>query len=45
MAMEAAVEGVMEDHARAGFPVYVMRDGKVVKIEPEELRRRYLKNE
>jgi hypothetical protein len=45
LAMEAAVEGVMEDHARAGFPVYVMRDGKVVKIEPEELRRRYLKTE
>lgn len=45
MAMEAAIEGVMEDHAREGLPVFVLEDGKIVKIEPEELRRRYLKNE
>jgi hypothetical protein len=38
MALEAAVEGVMEEHARTGYPVYVMRDGKVVEISAEELR-------
>ena len=38
MALEAAVEGVMEEHARAGQPVYVMRDGKVVEISAKELR-------
>jgi hypothetical protein len=38
MALEAAVEGVMEEHARAGRPVYVMRDGNVVEITAEELR-------
>jgi hypothetical protein len=38
MALEAAVEGAMEEHARTGYPVYVMRDGKVVEISSEELR-------
>ena len=38
MALEAAVEGAMEEHARAGLPVYVMRDGKVVEISAQELR-------
>jgi hypothetical protein len=41
MALEAAVEEVMESHARTGHPVYVMRDGKVVEISAEELRTRY----
>jgi hypothetical protein len=38
MALEAAVEKVMEEHAREGLPLYVLRDGKVVKVAPEELR-------
>ena len=38
MALEAAVEKVMEEHAREGLPIYVLRDGKVVKVAPEELR-------
>jgi hypothetical protein len=41
MALEAAVEGVMEEHARAGRPVYVMRDDKLVEISAEELRKLY----
>ena len=41
MALEAAVEGVMEEHARDGFPVYVMRDGEIIEISAEELRTRY----
>jgi hypothetical protein len=38
MALEAAVEKVMEEHAREGLPIYVLRDGKVVKVAPEGLR-------
>jgi hypothetical protein len=38
MALEAAVEKVMEEHAREGLPIYVLRDGKVIKVAPEELR-------
>lgn len=41
LALKAAVERAMEEHAREGFPVYVWRDGKVVEISPEELRTRY----
>jgi hypothetical protein len=41
MALEAAVEGVMEEHARAGRSVFVMRDGNVVEISAEELRTLY----
>jgi len=41
MALEAAVEGVMEVHAREGFPVYVLRDDEIVEISAEELRTRY----
>jgi hypothetical protein len=44
MALKAAVEGVMEEHAREGFPVYVLRDGKVIEISAEELRTRYPRN-
>ena len=38
MALGAAVEKVMEEHAREGLPIYVLRDGKVVKVAPGELR-------
>jgi hypothetical protein len=41
MALAAAVEGVMEEHARTGHPVYVMRDGSEVKISAKELRLLY----
>jgi hypothetical protein len=41
MALEAAVKGVMEEHARTGHPVYIMRDGDVVEISAEELRLLY----
>jgi hypothetical protein len=41
MALKAAVEKVMEEHAREGFPVYVLRDNEIVEISPEELRTRY----
>ena len=38
MALKAAVEKVMEEHAREGLPIYIWRDGKVVEVSPEELR-------
>jgi len=38
MALKAAVEKVIVEHARQGLPIYVWRDGKVVEIPPDELR-------
>jgi hypothetical protein len=38
MALNAAVEKVWEEHAREGLPIYVLRDGKIVEVSPEELR-------
>jgi hypothetical protein len=38
MALKAAVERVIVEHARQGLPIYVWRDGKVVEVPPEELR-------
>ncbi len=40
MALEAAVEKVIEEHAREGLPLYICRDGKVVAVPAEELRTR-----
>jgi hypothetical protein len=41
MALKAAVENAIEEHARDGFPIYIWRDGKVVVISVEELRKRH----
>jgi len=38
LAMTAAIEGVIEEHAREGLPLYIWRDGKVVAVPAEELR-------
>jgi hypothetical protein len=38
MAINAAVEKVIEEHAREGLPLYIWRDGKVVAVPAEELR-------
>jgi len=38
MALEAAIEKVIEEHAREGLPLYIWRDGKVVAVPAEELR-------
>jgi hypothetical protein len=40
MALKAAVEKAIEEHARGGFPIYIWRDGKVVVVSVEELRKR-----
>jgi len=38
MALKAAVEKVIVEHARKGLPIYIWREGKVVELSPEELR-------
>jgi hypothetical protein len=40
MALKAAVEKVIVEHARQGLPIYIWRDGKVVEMSLEELRER-----
>jgi hypothetical protein len=38
LAMTAAIEEVIDEHAREGLPLYIWRDGKVVAVSAEELR-------
>lgn len=38
MALKAALERVIVEHARQGLPICVWRDGKVVEVPREELR-------
>ncbi len=38
MALKAAVEKVIVEHARQGLPIYIWRDGEVVEVPPDELR-------
>jgi hypothetical protein len=38
MALKAAVEKVIIEHARQGVPIYIWRDGQVVEMSVEELR-------
>lgn len=38
MALKAAVEEVIVEHARQGWPIYIWRDGRVVEVPPDELR-------
>jgi hypothetical protein len=38
LALKAAVERVIEEHAREGLPLYIWRDGRVVAVPAEELR-------
>jgi hypothetical protein len=40
MALKAAVEQVIEEHAREGLPLYIWRDGKVVAVPAEEFRKK-----
>jgi hypothetical protein len=40
MALKAAVERVIEEHAREGLPLYILRDGQVVAVPAEELRKK-----
>jgi hypothetical protein len=38
MALKAAVEKLIVEHARQGLPIYIWRDGGVVEVPPDELR-------
>lgn len=38
MALKEAVRGALAEHAREGRPAYVLRDGKVVAMMPDEIR-------
>jgi hypothetical protein len=38
MALKAAVEKMIAEHARQGLPIYIWRDGRVVEVPPDELR-------
>ena len=38
MAMKAALEKVIEEHAREGLPLYLWRHGKVVAVPAGELQ-------
>ena len=37
MALKAAVEELVVEHARTGAPFYIWRDGKVIAMPKEEL--------
>lgn len=38
LALHKAIEGVIEEHARLGLPLYIGRAGKVVKLSPHKVR-------
>jgi hypothetical protein len=40
LAMKAAMEQLIEEHAREGLPLHIWRDGKVVAVPAEELHAR-----
>jgi hypothetical protein len=37
MAFQEAVNEVIDEHARLGMPLYIGRDGRVVKLSADEL--------
>ena len=39
MAFREAVEEVIDEHARLGLPLYIWRDGKVVGLSAQEVRK------
>jgi hypothetical protein len=38
LALHKAAQGVIEEHARIGLPLYIGRNGKVVKLSPRKVR-------
>lgn len=38
IAFKEAVEGVIDEHARLGLPLYIWRDGRVVGLSAQEMR-------
>ena len=39
IAFKIAVAKAIDEHARLGLPVYIWRDGRVVELSPDEVRR------
>ncbi len=39
IAFQIAVAKAIDEHARLGFPVYIWRDSRVVKLSPDEVLR------
>lgn len=39
LALREAVNDVIAEHARLGLPLYIGRNGKVVKLSPSKVRR------
>jgi hypothetical protein len=39
IALKVAVAKAMDEHTRLGIPVYIWRNGRVVKFSPKKLRR------
>ena len=37
MALKAAIEKLIVEHARQGLPIYIWRNGRVVEVSQEEL--------
>ena len=38
LALQAAAEGVIIEHARLGLPIYIWKDDKVTEVSPDELK-------
>lgn len=38
MALQAAVENAIQEHARNGVSIYVLRDGKIVELSAEGIK-------
>jgi hypothetical protein len=38
LALQKAVQGVITEHALLGLPLYIGRNGKVVKLSPAKVR-------
>jgi hypothetical protein len=39
MALKEAVDEVIEEHARLGLPLYILREGKVAAVSAREIRK------
>ena len=44
MALKAASEIVIEEHAREGLPLYILREGQVVAVPAQEFRKKSRSN-
>ena len=44
IAFKIAVEKVMEEHIRLEMPIYVWRDGKIVEIAADDIRKELSEN-